>query len=63
MRKLVVLLALAVGLGAFIVAEEEESSGAAQLSKVSLGQHWYGPQVDLEELKGRVVMLEFWGFN
>ena len=42
---------------------EEESSGSAELAKVSLGTHWYGPEVNAEDLKGKVTLLVFWGFN
>jgi len=62
MRILVILSVLGLGLAAFTLAEDE-GAGGAELSKVTLGEHWYGPKVELEELKGKVVLLEFWGFN
>ena len=39
-------------------------ASSTQLDKaVSLGEHWYGDKINLEELKGRVVLYEFWGIN
>lgn len=32
-------------------------------SSVRLGGHWYGEQIDLKELRGKVVLYEFWGIN
>jgi hypothetical protein len=26
-----------------------------------LGEHWYGPKLATEDLKGRVVLVELWG--
>ena len=31
------------------------------LSSVKLGEVHYGPRVSLEELKGHVVLIDFWG--
>jgi len=43
-------------------------SGAAQakvdsLDGARLGTWWYGPKLTMEDLKGRVVMVEMWGYN
>lgn len=27
------------------------------------GEHWYGPKYTMDDLKGRVVLLEDWGYN
>jgi len=62
MRRLAILLALGLGLNTAAVAEEESSDGA-ELSKVTLGQYWYGPEVDQQTLQGKVSLLVFWGFN
>lgn len=40
--------------------KEEETSA---LEGVSLGEYWYGPNLTSGDLKGRVVLLEFWGYN
>ena len=36
---------------------------ANDLDKVSLGEHWYGPEISLKDLDGHVVLYEFWGIN
>ncbi len=39
------------------------ASGTASgitLSDVNLGTHVYGPKWELESLKGRVVLIEYW---
>lgn len=43
-------------------------SGAAfakveSLEGMRMGEHWYGPKLTESDLKGRVVMVEMWGFN
>jgi hypothetical protein len=38
-------------------------AGIGSLDGVNLGEHWYGPKRDASDLKGRVVMIEEWGFN
>lgn len=35
----------------------------ASLKDVELGEHWYGPRWTNEDLKGRVVLFEFWGLK
>ena len=32
-------------------------------SAVRLGSHWYGPELALEDLEGRVVLIEDWGLK
>lgn len=36
----------------------ETTSG---IEGLKLGDHWYGPKLSTEDLKGRVVLVEFWG--
>ena len=58
-----VLLA-AVSLAAIpLTAVKAEPKGEANLAGVTLGEHWYGPDYTLDDLKGRIVLLEFWGYN
>lgn len=61
-----------LGLAAFLVGAVALTGAAltanpaksTQLeSAVRLGGHWYGEEIDLEKLKGRVVLYEFWGIN
>jgi hypothetical protein len=56
-RKLLLAVALVVGTTAVASAKVESLEGA------NLGTYWYGPKVELEDLKGHVVMFELWGFN
>ena len=39
------------------------AEAAANLKDVKLGEHWYGPELKNEDLRGRVVLIEFWGIN
>ena len=42
------------------------SAGLAQgmsLEDVTLGDTWYGDPVTVEDMKGRVVLIEMWGRN
>lgn len=48
---------LVVGLSTASLAKVESLEGA------SLGEHWAGPKRSVDELKGRVVLIELWGFN
>jgi len=57
MRRMIPALLLALCLPAMAEAKVESLEGA------SLGQHWFGPNWSLEDLRGRVVMVELWGFN
>ena len=59
-------LGIALGLASSgSVAEELSGSTATragvQLADVNLGEHWSGPQVDLDALKGKVVLFVIWG--
>ena len=31
------------------------------LSQVDLGQFWYGKEIELGDLEGKVVLMEIWG--
>lgn len=33
------------------------------LEGANLGTHWFGPKVELDDLKGRCVLVEVWGYN
>jgi cytochrome oxidase Cu insertion factor (SCO1/SenC/PrrC family) len=67
MRSTAILgLAIVLG-GAFTVAGSTATAEPAKSTElesvVSLGEHWYGDEIDLKDLKGKVVLLEFWGLN
>jgi hypothetical protein len=42
-----------------VLAAETKST----LESVSVGSHVFGPKLNVEDLKGRVVLIEFWGRN
>jgi hypothetical protein len=55
-----------VSVGALVLAlsacsSAESSEKGTLLEKVNLGENWYGPKLSLDDLKGRVVLIEFWG--
>ncbi len=59
-------LVLLMGLSFAFIGPGATASPAksAKLEKiVNLGEHWYGEKLDLKDLKGRVVLYEFWGLN
>ena len=33
----------------------------AVIADLNLGDHWFGPEVSLKDLKGKVVLFEMWG--
>lgn len=59
MRRFLTVLSLAVCFALPIQA----SAGVTSLEGANIGEHWSGPKFTLEELKGRVVMFELWGYN
>jgi hypothetical protein len=42
-------------------AADGETSSDDVLSQVTFGKNIYGPELKVEDLKGRVVLIEFWG--
>lgn len=58
MRSALITCTLALTLAMPTVAQ-----AAGPLDQISLGEHWYGPNHTLDDLKGRVVMFELWGYN
>ncbi len=56
MRRFLIALAL-LALSGVAQAKVDSLEGA------NLGTWWYGPKFSLEDLKGRVVMVEMWGYN
>ena len=44
-------------------ASAQSEGEKSEIEKISLGDHIYGPKVNVEDLKGRVVLVEFWGIN
>lgn len=47
---------------AFLAAAAPTAS-AVSIEDLSLGDTWWGDTHKVEDLKGRVVIVEFWGFN
>ena len=37
------------------------TAGDSDLERLSMGDYWYGAQVDVKDLKGKVVLVEYWG--
>lgn len=55
-------VALAFGLGLALLSGVADAQ-VSSLQGGNLGQHWYGPEYTMDDLKGRVVMVEAWGYN
>ena len=36
-------------------------SGPIQVEDLRLGKYWFGKQIDVKDLKGKVVLVEIWG--
>jgi hypothetical protein len=53
------LFALAPAGLALAGAESEKSA----VEGLTLGDHWFGPKLSTADLKGRVVLVEFWGLK
>jgi hypothetical protein len=53
----------AVPLCMSLAAADESAGSGSAIESVRLGDHWYGPKLTTEDLKGRVVLIEFWGRN
>ncbi len=60
MRRMKGLKAAAVIFGAILLGMAAGPAQGITLSDVSLGSHIYGEKWDIEGLKGRVVLIEFW---
>ncbi|MFK7790397.1 MAG: TlpA family protein disulfide reductase [Phycisphaeraceae bacterium] len=55
-------VALLLGLTALTQAEDNTPTNAdVTLDGVSLGDHVLGPKIKVDDLKGRVVVFEYWG--
>jgi hypothetical protein len=35
--------------------------GPIQIADLRLGTYWYGANIDLDSLKGKIVLVETWG--
>ena len=45
----------------FFAAHHTAKSAEHTLSEFSLGEHLSGPEVKLDKLEGKVVVIEYWG--
>ena len=54
-------LAVPALLTASLAAESEGQK--SEIEGISLGEQVYGPKISAEDLKGRVVLVDFWGIN
>lgn len=57
MKSMAAAIGLVLGLSGAALAEVKSLEG------VNLGEHWAGPKRSVDDLKGRVVLIELWGFN
>ena len=56
----------AITLGALTVAVTPTHADPAPLKEsrvedLRLGEYWFGPEIDKDDLRGKVVLLEIWG--
>ena len=68
MKSTAAILGLAVLMGGVLALSGPTATAvpakSTQLeSAVTLGEHWFGDEINLKELKGKVVLYEFWGLN
>ena len=68
MKSTAAILGLAVLLGGlFALSGPTATAGPAKSTQlesvVTLGEVWYGDEINLKDLKGKVVLYEFWGIN
>lgn len=66
MRRLALPLACLAGLALAIgLAQADEGQGPADadahIKDLNLGTYWYGAEVNKEDLRGKVVLVEIWG--
>ena len=55
---------LAASVCAVVCLSAAPVADAPNLSKgFKFGEHWFGPDLTEEDLKGRVVLIEDWGYN
>ena len=60
------LLAAAL-LAATVTCSAEALSGSTatkddvSLADLNIGEHWFGPEIDKDALRGKVVLFEVWG--
>jgi hypothetical protein len=57
---LLVVLAVCV-LAGVVTAEEPAYEKLPVLSDLKLGDHWHGPKITLDDLRGKVVLFVIWG--
>jgi hypothetical protein len=61
-RNLLFLTALVLAPGAAIApAQNKPAQNAAQLAELRLGDHWYAAEATHDDLRGKVVLVEYWG--
>lgn len=36
-------------------------SSTSTIDDIGFGTHWFGPEINVEDLRGKVVLLEIWG--
>ena len=36
-------------------------AGPIQIKDLNIGKYWYGAQIDHNDLKGKIVLVEIWG--
>jgi len=61
----IALLAATIGFAVPSFAEEgpasEGDTSNSTLETLNLGEYWFGAEISLEDLEGKVVLFELWG--
>lgn len=55
--------AAVAGLSLLAVLLMAPLASATTIDDLTLGETWYGEPLKPADLKGRVVLVEFWGYN
>src|SRR5687768_4699814 len=63
MKLIICAFSAILALSIYVRAESSAGTSAHTIAEWKLGAHLAGPQVTLEQAKGKAVLLDYWGVN